>query len=204
MGLVVGLTGGIGSGKSTVADLLHERGACIIDTDEISHRLTAAGGEAIPAIARAFGNDYITATGSLDRARMRQAIFSDARAKEKLEAILHPRILASVQEQLSCAGNCPYVVIVVPLLFDSPAYLRLVQRILVVDCDEQQQVERVMRRSGLSEDEVRAIMSRQTRREERLRRADDVIINAGDLASLVDRVDVLHARYFSAKPQNGD
>lgn len=199
MSLIVGLTGGIGCGKSTVANLLRERGAFIIDTDEISHQLTAVGGDALPAIVSAFGRAYITDIGTLDRVRLRQCIFADPHAKAALEAILHPRILACVQEQLLRAHAYPYVVIVVPLLFNSPIYLQLVQRILVVDCDPHQQIERVMRRSGLPESEVRNIMSQQTRREERLRRADDVLVNASDLEGLVSQVDLLHARYFSAK-----
>lgn len=199
MALIVGLTGGIGCGKSTVADLFRQRGAHIIDTDLISHELTGTGGAAIQAIITAFGSSFITSDGALDRAKMRNAIFSDISDKRKLESILHPLILACVHEQLQLAASSPYVVIVVPLLFNSPIYLKLIQRILVVDCSERLQIVRVMRRSGFSEAEVQNIISHQTSREERLLRADDVIHNDGDLAALALQVDHMHGSYISRK-----
>lgn len=202
--LCVGLTGGIGCGKSTVAKLFQERGAFIIDTDEIAHELTRADGRAIAAIRVGFGDRYIADDGSLDRIRMRNLIFSDEPAKRQLEALLHPLILESAQLRLGQAHASPYVVMVVPLLLQSSVFLPLVQRILVVDCDEQQQIERVKQRSQMNEAEVRAIMARQTGRMEQLRSADDVIHNDGDLNGLGEQVVALHNAYLALSMQNDD
>ena len=199
MALIVGLTGGIGCGKSTVANLFQQHGAAIIDTDLISHELTGSAGAAIAAIETHFGSSFINTDGALDRTKMRNAIFSDSVKKKQLESIMHPLILARVHEQLVHSESHPYVVIVVPLLFNSPVYLQLVQRVLVVDCSERQQITRVMQRSGLSEAEVQNIILQQTSRDERLRRADDVISNDGDLVTLATQVERLHAGYFSPK-----
>ena len=204
MSLCVGLTGGIGCGKSAVAKIFQELGAFIIDTDEIAHRLTRADGGAIDAIRAAFGDRYIAGDGSMDRAGMRELVFSDGIAKRRLESLLHPLILDSAQVQLRQARRSPYVVIAVPLLLESPDFLRLVQRILVVDCDENRQIERVMRRSRLGEQEVRAIMAQQAGRMDRLRGAHDVIHNNGDLASLAEQVAALHNVYSAMATQNGD
>lgn len=197
--LLVGLTGGIGSGKSTVAAMFEKLGAGIIDTDVIAHSLTQPGGEAIAAICAAFGNDYVTGDGALDRSRMRGLIFADAAAKQRLEQILHPMIFEHAKAQLLQLHAKPYVLVVVPLLPESPKYQQLVQRILVVDCDENTQVARVMGRSSMSEDEVRAIIARQTPRADRLRQADDTIRNDGTLDSLAGQVAVLHERYMEMK-----
>ncbi len=145
MSLIIGLTGGIGSGKSTVAALFAEHGAGIIDTDAIAHFLTQAGGEAISSIRAAFGNDYLTSDGALDRAKMRELIFSDATAKQRLEHILHPLIREQAKAQLRQLQASPYILVIVPLLAESPAFRQLVQRVLVVDCDEDTQVARVIR-----------------------------------------------------------
>lgn len=193
--LIVGLTGGIGSGKSTVAALFAEHGAGIIDTDAIAHRLTQAGGEAIAAIRAAFGNDYLTADGALDRAKMRALIFSDAAAKQRLEHILHPLIFEQARAQLSQLQDQPYILVVVPLLPESRTFRQLVQRVLVVDCDENTQIARVIGRSRMSEAEVRAIIARQTPRAERLQLADDVIRNDAGLDNLAVQVAALHERY---------
>jgi dephospho-CoA kinase len=182
--LCVGLTGGIGCGKSTVAKMFQERGAFIIDTDEIAHQLTQSQGLGIAAIRSAFGDRYIMADGALDRARMRELIFSDRVAKQKLESLLHPLIFEQAQGRLQQATQAPYVVMVVPLLLESPAFMQRVQRILVVDCAEHRQIERVLQRSKLSEAEVRAIMAQQTGRARRLNSASDVIHNDGDLIDL--------------------
>ncbi len=200
----VGLTGGIGSGKTTVAKLFEQHGVFIIDTDEIAHQLTQAGGEAMNSIRDIFGEGYIAEDGSLNRVKMRGLIFSDVQAKRKLEAVLHPLILAHAQKQLPPAGSVSYVVMVVPLLLESAEFLRLVQRVLVVDCDEQQQIERVVQRSQLNANEVRAIMAQQMQRELRLSRANDVIYNNHDMANLARQVEVLHRVYFSAGMQNGN
>lgn len=204
MTLCIGLTGGIGCGKSTVAQMLQQCGATIIDTDEIAHSLTRAGGGAIVAIRAAFGDRYIAEDGALDRERMRELVFADAAAKQKLEGLLHPLILEGALAQLDQARQVPYVVMVVPLLLQSPEFLRLVQRVLVVDCDELRQVERVMQRSKLSETEVRNIMAQQTGRQQRLDAAHDVIHNDGDRDDLLAQVLALHKRYLTPSGQNGD
>ncbi|MGA8863341.1 MAG: dephospho-CoA kinase [Gallionella sp.] len=195
MAFCVGLTGGIGCGKSTVSALFAEHGAGIIDTDTIAHDLTQPGGAAIAAIRAAFGDEYITTEGSLDRARMRRLIFSDAAAKRRLELILHPLILEQAKQQLRQLQDKPYVILAVPLLPDSPAFRQLVRRILVVDCSEATQVARVIGRSGMSEPEVRGIIGQQTPRLERLRIADDVIHNDAGPDRLAAQVAVLHASY---------
>jgi dephospho-CoA kinase len=195
MSLCIGLTGGIGCGKSTVAGLFAEHGAGIIDTDAIAHRLTQSGGEAIAAIRAAFGDDYITAEGSLNRDKMRGLIFSDAVAKQRLELILHPLILAQARLQLRRLQDKPYIILAVPLLPESPAFRQLAQRVLVVDCDEHTQVARVIGRSRMGEAEIRGIIAQQTPRAERLRIADDVIHNDAGLDSLAEQVTVLHVHY---------
>ena len=197
--LIIGLTGGIGSGKSTAAALFAEHGAGIIDTDAIAHRLTQAGGEAITAIRAAFGNDYLTNDGALDRAKMRGLIFSEAAAKLQLEQILHPMIFEQAKAQLRQLQGKPYVVVVVPLLPESRTFRQLVQRVLVVDCDENTQVARVIGRNPLTETEVRAIIARQTPRADRLLLADDIIRNDTGLDSLAGQVAALHERYSSAQ-----
>jgi dephospho-CoA kinase len=200
MALVIALTGGIGSGKTSVADALAEMGAAIVDTDAIAHELTARGKAGAREIARVFGNDYLNSDGALDRPRMRDLVFKDTEAKHKLEAILHPMIRTEVRARIDAAaanGDAPYTVIVVPLLIETGAYRDLSQRILVVDCDEAQQVKRVMQRSGLTADAVRAIMAQQATREERLRHADDIVRNDGDIAALHAAVEALHQRYMA-------
>ncbi len=194
--LCIGLTGGIGCGKSTVANLFAAHGAAIIDTDAIAHQLTRPDGLAIPPVRAAFGDDYITGGGALDRAKLRQLVFSDAVAKRKLEGVLHPMILEQARSQLQQAHRVPYVIMVVPLLLDSPAFLQLVRRILVVDCAEDSQVARVLQRSQLNKKEVRAIMAQQPTRAQRLARADDVIQNDASLDGLAKQVAVLHKRYL--------
>jgi len=191
----VGLTGGIGSGKSTVAEFFRECGAAVIDTDAVSHQLTQAGGAAIPAIHSAFGDNYIDDAGAMDRQRMRQLVFADTEARQRLEAILHPMIRAELLVQAGATADATYLLLVVPLLLEAAGYIELVQRILVVDCAEEAQVERTVRRSGLDAAEVRAIMAQQIGRNARLLRADDIIHNDGDLLALCKQVELLHKRY---------
>jgi len=195
MPYIVGLTGGIGSGKSAAARAFEELGATVIDTDAIAHALTASGGAAIAPIRAAFGADYISAEGALERARMRELVFADAAKKRQLEAILHPLIRERSDELLRCASS-PYVVLMVPLLVESGDYRGRCQRILVVDCPEQMQVERVVARSGISAAQVRAIMATQVTRAARQAAADDVIDNSRDLAHLHREVEALHRRYL--------
>lgn len=191
----VGLTGGIGSGKSTAADMFAALGAAVVDTDEISRSLTGAGGAAMPAIREQFGAEYIAADGGLARDRMRGLVFGNAAAREGLEAILHPMIRALARARVEGA-RAPYVLLAVPLLFETGACLDLAQRVLVVDCSEERQVERATRRSRLSAEEVRAIMASQLPRAARRARADDVIDNDNGLDALRRQVAALHARYL--------
>jgi dephospho-CoA kinase len=193
---VVGLTGGIGSGKSTVADLFVQHGAALVDTDAIAHQLTAAGGEAMPALIGEFGADVATVEGALDRAAMRRMAFADPLARARLEAILHP-LIRQVSAERCRAAATPYVILAVPLLVESGAYRERCDRILVVDCPESLQVERVIARNGMTVDEVRAIMAAQVPRQQRLAAADDVVSNDGDRAELFDRVSALHLKYLA-------
>ena len=191
----VGLTGGIGSGKSTVAAHFVRLGADLIDTDAIARELTAPGGAALPQLCTAFGQNILAADGALDRAAMRQRVFSDPAARQRLEAILHPRIreLALARSQ---ASQAPYVLFDVPLLAESPAWQAHCARILVVDCPIELQISRVMARNGLPRDEVLAIMAAQASRAERLAVADDVVVNDGERAKVHDQVAALHRKYL--------
>ena len=202
MTLCIGLTGGIGCGKSTVAGLFSEHGAGIIDTDAIAHFLTQSRGDAITAISAAFGKEFIMDDGALDRSKMRSLIFSSSDAKQRLEKILHPLIFEQAMAQMRQLQSKPYIVVVVPLLPESPAFRQLVQRVLVVDCDETSQVERVIGRSRMEEAEVRGIIAQQTPRAERLKLADDVIHNDAGFDSLAEQVSVLHDYYSSRKNSN--
>jgi len=195
MTLVVGLTGGIGSGKSAAADEFGKLGATVVDTDAIAHELTKAGGAAMPQVRRLFGEDYADAQGAMDRAKMRALAFRDPGARQKLEQLLHPLIRAESQRRIAAARGA-YVVHVVPLLVESRDYRQRVSRVLVVDCPEDVQLERVRQRSRLSEEEIRRIMRSQASREDRLAAADDVIDNSGSLDALHKQVRELHARYL--------
>ncbi len=194
MVFTVGLTGGIGSGKTTISDLFAELGVDVIDTDEIARMLTGPGQSAVEQIKNHFGPDVIASDGSLDRDRMRQIVFADPEARNALQRILHPLIRAEVGRRLA-AINKPYALVVVPLLVESRSY-NFSDRVLVVDCSEEQQVARVMRRSGLSREQVEAIMATQTSRSERLAAADDVITNDGEITALRSQVEKLHQRYL--------
>jgi dephospho-CoA kinase len=197
----LGLTGGIGSGKSAVADMLREWGAAVIDADAIAHALTAPAGEAIEAIREAFGEEAIGADGALDRSRMRELAFADPTQRARLESILHPLIGARLSELADTLPG-PYLVFVVPLLVESLGRWReRVDRIVVVDCAPELQVQRVMRRSGLSAQQVRRIMQAQATREQRLAAADEVIDNSGDLDSLRRQALDLHHRMLAGRPR---
>lgn len=199
---VVGLTGGIGSGKSEVSRLFAERGAAVVDTDAIAHELTEAGGAAMAAVRAAFGGAVIGPDGALDRAAMRRLVFSDSTARQKLESILHPMIRRESDARVARARS-PYVVLVVPLLVESGVDRRRYQRVLVVDAPESEQLARVASRSGLGVPEIRAIMSAQASRAERLSQADDIIDNSGPIGSLAAQVDRLHASYLSRAAEFG-
>jgi dephospho-CoA kinase len=194
---VVGLTGGIGSGKSTVADLFAAHGVPLVDTDLIAHRITAPHGIAMPQIAAEFGDSFVAANGSLDRARMRTLVFSDDGARKRLEGITHPLIRAETErEQREAQG--PYVIVVVPLLVESGSWKTRVNRVLTVDCSVETQIARVMSRNGFSREQVLAIIARQATREARLAAANDVIDNDNaPLDSLKAQVDAQHRVYLS-------
>jgi dephospho-CoA kinase len=195
MSFVVGLTGGIGSGKSAVADLFAAGGATIVDTDAIAHALTAPGGAAIPVLREAFGSAVITPDGALDRAAMRRIVFAEPEERARLEAILHPLIRAESERQIRRAAGADFVVVVVPLLAETEGWRERVDRVLVIDCPEEVQVARVMARNGLTRAEVGAILAAQATRQDRLAIADDVIENTAGLDALERQVAELHARY---------
>ena len=192
----VGLTGGIGSGKSTVADCFAALGVPVIDTDVIARELTAPGGAALEAIRAAFGATVMQADGTLDRAVLRRRVFADSAARHQLEAILHPRIRQGVAQKLATL-TAPYALIVIPLLVETGDYRDVLNRVLVVDCPEAVQIARVMARSGLAHGEIKAILAAQAGRAERLAVADDIIVNTVSLGALRAEVAALHQRYLA-------
>lgn len=205
-GFVVGLTGGIGSGKSAAADAFARLGAVVVDADAVAHELTGPGGAAMPAIEAAFGRRVVAADGRLDRAAMRALAFGDPGARKRLEAILHPMIGAETQRRCreALAAGAPYVVMEVPLLVESANYRQRVQRVAVVDCDDELRIARVMARSGLARAEIERIMATQAGRETRLAAADDVIDNSGSLENLTAQVNALHAIYCRRAANGGE
>jgi dephospho-CoA kinase len=193
----VGLTGGVGSGKSTVAAMLQQLGAGIVEADALAHELTRAGGAAIGALRNRFGAESIAADGALDRAWMRARVFGDSATRRSLEAVLHPMIRGLAQERgstLAAAGR-PYVVFVIPLLVESGEWLDRVKRVLLVDCSEATQIRRASARPSLDEAAARSIITAQASRAERLAIADDVLFNEAPLADLETRVGRLHETY---------
>jgi len=195
MPLVIGLTGGIGSGKSAAAEEFARLGATVVDTDAIAHELTCAGGAAMSGVRSLFGDAYIDASGAMDRRKMRELVFSDPRAKQRLEALLHPLIREESQRRIAAATG-PYVVHVVPLLIESPDYRQRVDRVLVIDCPEDVQLARVRARSGFAEEEVRRVIAAQATRAMRQAAADDLVDNGGSLEDLRAQVGALHRRYL--------
>jgi dephospho-CoA kinase len=191
---VVGLTGGIGSGKSAAAQEFARLGASIVDTDAIAHELTAKDGLALGQIRTAFGAEALGPDGAMDRARIRDRVFADPAAKRTLEGILHPMIRDESARRIAAAKGA-YVVHVVPLLVESGDYARRVGRVLVVDAPEEVQVARVRER-GLADEQVRSILRSQASRAERLAAADDVIDNGGTLEALRNQVAALHEKYL--------
>ena len=200
MSFIIGLTGGIGSGKSTVAGLFTARGVALVDTDEIAHTLTAPGGGAMDAIGSTFGREFIAADGSLDRATTRRRVFAQPSMRRELEAILHPRIQEAVELALrsDSVRRAPYTILAVPLLFESQTYRQRTSRSLLVDCGTACQIQRVGRRSGLTETETHRIMAAQLPRPIRLQLADDLIWNGGAAERLAPQVDRLHGKYLAA------
>jgi len=193
---LVGLTGGIGSGKTAVSDALAKLGAGIVDTDLIAHQITAPGGAAIPLIQKQFGTEFIDSSGALDRSKMRILVFADPKARKSLEDITHPLIRYETikQAQHLLEEKVPYLVFVVPLLIESGNWRPLLDYLVVVDCPEEIQIERVMHRSKLPRAEVEAILKAQTSRAERLALADVVIENQGTLDQLQAEVLSLHQK----------
>lgn len=192
----VGLTGGIGSGKSTVADCFAAQGVPVIDTDVIARELTVPGGSALAAIRAVFGETVMHTDGSLNREALRSQVFSDSAARCQLEAILHPLIRQGVKQRLAAVA-APYALIVIPLLVETGGYRDMLNRVLVVDCPEDVQIARVRARNGLDPDQINAILAAQAGRSERLAAADDVIVNTSTRAALVAEVAVLHRRYLT-------
>lgn len=197
---VVGLTGGIGSGKSAAADCFAARGVAVVDTDAIAHELTAVGGAAMPALLAEFGPEVAAPDGALDRACVRRLVFADPAARGRLEAILHP-LIRTLSDKRCRDALSAYVILAVPLLVESGTYRERCNRIVAVDCPESLQISRVMARSKLSEVEVRAIMAAQASREDRLAVADDVLDNGGDLHHLEIQVADLHRKYLRLSSQ---
>ena len=196
MSLIIGLTGGIGSGKTSATRFFAAEGIAIIDADTIAHELTGVQGDAIPNIKKYFGVDFITKNGKLDRKKMKNRIFSDINSRKKLEEILHPLIQAEIMHRIETASS-PYIIVVAPLLLETGDYCETVTRILVVDCNEEYQISRTVSRDGLSKEDVRTIMATQKPRQERLNQADDVIVNDTDISSLQEKVKLQHNIYLS-------
>ena len=197
MTFIVGLTGGIGSGKSAVADLFAAHGVAVVDTDAVAHALTTPGGAAMPAIRAEFGDGVVSPDGALDRAAMRRIVFADPAARKRLEAILHPMIRSESERRVTAGAlHAPYVILMVPLLVESGDYRTRVDRIAVVDCAEATQIARVMSRNKLAREEVERILAAQATRAERLAAADDVIDNDGSLTDLPHRIERLHRQYL--------
>ncbi len=194
----IGLTGGIGSGKSTVADRSAAHGVPLVDTDLIAHQVTAPGGVAMPLIASEFGDAFVAPDGALDRRKMRELVFADDTARARLEAIVHPLIRAETERQRHAAGG-PYHIVVVPLLVESVDWSTRVSRVLVVDCPVETQIARVIRRNGFTREQVLAIIAKQASREARLAAADDIVTNdaSATLDALAREVDALHERYLA-------
>lgn len=199
---IVGLTGGIGSGKTQASNAFASLGVPVIDTDVISHALTVPGGLAMPDIRAAFGEDLIDATGAMDRSKMRELVFNDASAREKLESIIHPWIQRIVMMSLDQYANAPYVVLVVPLLAESPFWASKCDRILVIDCDVKTQVERVMKRSAMTEEQALAIINSQVLRDDRKAIANEVIVNESTIEHLTEQVHRLHEYYLTLAQQS--
>lgn len=193
---LVGLTGGIGSGKSEAARIFKELGVPVIDTDAIAFELTASGQPILKEIITHFGDVYLRPDQTLDRAALRKKVFTDKAARLKLETILHPAIYEVVQQNIKKNAEAPYQVIAVPLLFETERYQKLVQRSLLIDCDEALQISRTTARSGLSPAEVEAIMLAQMPRTERIHRADDIISNNDDLTKLRHKIEAIHKNYM--------
>ncbi|MBU0500628.1 MAG: dephospho-CoA kinase [Gammaproteobacteria bacterium] len=194
--LVVGLTGGVASGKSTVAALFGELGTPIVDADVVAREVVRPGSEGLAAVIEAFGKEVLTGTGELDRRGLRRLIFSDATLRKRLEAILHPRIREAMRAAATALSRHPYIIFVIPLLYET-GHRGLIDRVLVIDCPEALQIERLVQRDRVSEDEARGILAAQATRSQRLTIADDIIVNGGNAERLKEAVARLHRGYLN-------
>jgi len=193
---IVGLTGGIGSGKSEAAKLFAELGAPVVDVDVISHELTTKGQATLKKIAQVFGKDILSSDGSLNRAALRQKVFADSEVRKKLEAILHPAIYNKATERLQENASAPYQILAIPLLFESDRYLKIINRSLVIDSDTKLQIARASNRDGLLEADIQKIIDVQMPREKRNALADDIILNDGSIEELKEKVKQVHEKYI--------
>ena len=195
--LIIGMTGGIGSGKSEASKIFASLNIEVIDLDKISREITEKDHEAIEEIKALFGESLFNKENELDRKKLRDMIFSDKNLKIKLENILHPKILAEVKKKLSIFSDEPYVVIDIPLLFETNQYVPLISRTLVIDCELSNQIERARKRDGMEIAMVQSIISQQVDRNTRIQRGDDVILNDGSIESLEDSIKKLHEKYLN-------
>lgn len=195
---VVALTGGIGCGKTEATRVFVSLGVPVVDLDVIAHAMSQPGSPAMQQIQQVFGSDFFEATGQFDRAKMRALVFSDEDALAKLNAIMHPAIHAQATEQIKQYANSPYMVLAIPLLVESEHYWPLINHVLVIDCDESTQIERVMQRSAMGREQVEAILAAQSSRQERLDIADTVIKNDGKLENLLNSIKEFHKSQLSA------
>jgi len=196
--LKIGLTGGIGCGKTTVAKLFEQLGVPVIDADEIAHQLVEPGQPPLQAIVKVFGANILNSDGSLNRDCLRDAVFSDPSKKKQLEAVLHPEVFSAMQKAIEKLEK-PYCIVCIPLLFET-GKTDFVDRILVVDCPVADQIERITKRNGFEKNRIMSIIDSQVDREFRLKHADDVIDNSGDGNGLAEQVKKLHNFYVSNSP----
>lgn len=194
---IVGMTGGIGSGKTEVARIFAEYGVPIVDVDDISHELTTTGKPILKDIAKAFGEEVLNSDGSLNRATLRQKIFANDTARKSLEAILHPAIYDKAMEVLQKNASAPYQILAIPLLFESERYLKTINRSLVIDTEPSIQIARASKRDGLSQEAIQRIIDVQMPRAQRNALADDIIANNGSMTDLREKVRQLHERYIN-------
>lgn len=195
---IVGLTGGIGCGKSEAARIFARLGVPIVDVDVIARQLTVAGQETLSEIIEIFGKEYLLPNGDLDRAAMRERVFNDMAARKDLEGIIHPAIYDECIRELEQNKDAPYQILAISLLFENQRYKHTVTRSLVIDCDETLQIQRTMKRSGLSEQTVRGIMAAQVSRATRIKLADDLILNEGTVEELGQKIEEIHEKYKQA------
>lgn len=195
--LIVGMTGGIGSGKSEALKIFQSLGVEVIDLDEISKEITTNNNKAIEEIKSAFGRNLFDKNNQLNRKKLKEIIFTDQNHKLKLENILHPKILEEVKKKLTLYYSEPYVVIDIPLLFETKEYINIISRSLVIDCELSTQVERVNKRDGIASPLIQSIINNQINRDVRLKKADDIVLNEGSKKKLFEVIQTLHKKYLN-------